>query len=52
MNPCDNEQHWKRVAKTKSVTNVSTKIKTITMTLLLLVKAFCHGWNSLKQEAA
>jgi hypothetical protein len=46
------EQHWKWVAKTKSITNVSMKIRTITMTLLLLVKAFCHGWNSLKQEAA
>jgi hypothetical protein len=28
------------------------QIKTITKTLLLFVKAFCHGWNSLKQEAA
>jgi hypothetical protein len=40
------------VAKTKSVTHVSTKIKTITMTPLILVKIFCHGWNNLKQEAA
>jgi len=28
------------------------KIKTITMTLQLFVKAFCHRWNSLKPEAA
>jgi hypothetical protein len=40
---CDNEQHWNWVAKTNSIMNVPMKVKTITLKLLLLVNAFCHG---------